>query len=52
MNIFINFCPEKSCQITLSSPPDQPTVIFDYDPSRGHEVPLRLLDGYNGYLPS
>jgi len=31
---------------------NEPVVIFDYDPSRGHEVPLRLLDGYEGYLQS
>jgi len=37
---------------TLGGPPNEPVVIFDYDPSRGHEVPLRLLDGYEGYLQS
>jgi len=40
----------KYMWVTLGGPPDEPIVIFDYDPSGGHEVPLRLLDGYNGYL--
>ncbi|MEQ8693405.1 MAG: IS66 family transposase [Pseudomonadales bacterium] len=31
-------------------PPDQPVVLFDYDPSRGQGVPLRLLEGFRGYL--
>ena len=30
--------------------PDNPIVIFDYDPNRGQQVPLRLLDGYQGYV--
>jgi len=40
----------KYMWVTLGGPPNEPVVIFDYDPSRGHEVPLRLLDGYEGYL--
>jgi len=40
----------KYMWVSLGGPPNEPVVIFDYDPSRGHEVPLRLLDGYNGYL--
>lgn len=31
-------------------PPDKPVVLFDYDPSRAQAVPLRLLEGYVGYL--
>lgn len=31
-------------------PPEQPVVLFDYDPSRSQSVPLRLLSGYQGYL--
>ena len=31
-------------------PPLQPCVIFSYDPSRGQQVPLRLLEGFSGYL--
>lgn len=41
---------DKYMWVSLGGPPDKPAVIFDYDPSRGHEVPLRLLDGYVGYL--
>jgi len=31
-------------------PPDQPAVLFEYDVSRGEDVPLRLLDGFEGVL--
>jgi len=31
-------------------PPDQPVVLYDYDPGRGAEVPKRLLEGFKGYL--
>lgn len=31
-------------------PPDQPVVLFNYDPSRSQTVPERLLSGYQGYL--
>jgi len=31
-------------------PPDQPVVLYDYDPGRGAGVPKRLLDGFRGYL--
>lgn len=31
-------------------PPDMPVILFDYDPSRGQQVPLRLLDDFKGYL--
>ena len=31
-------------------PPDQPVVLYDYDPGRGAEVPKRLLDDFKGYL--
>lgn len=31
-------------------PPDQPVVLYDYDPGRGASVPKRLLDGFKGYL--
>ena len=33
-------------------PPEQPIVLYDYDPSRGQSVPSRLLEGYAGYLQS
>lgn len=42
----------KYMWVTRGGPPDEPVIIFDYDPTRGHEVPLRLLDGYQGYLQS
>lgn len=29
---------------------EQPIVLFDYDPSRGSQVPKRLLEGFEGYL--
>ena len=29
---------------------DQKVVLFDYDPSRSSEIPLRLLAEYDGYL--
>jgi transposase len=31
-------------------PPDQPVILYDYDPSRSQAVPTRLLEGYRGYL--
>jgi transposase len=31
-------------------PPDQPVVLYDYDPGRGAGVPKRLLAGFSGYL--
>lgn len=30
--------------------PGSPVILFDYDPSRGGDVPKRLLAGYEGYL--
>jgi len=42
----------KYMWVTVGGPPNSPVVLFDYDPSRSHEVPLRLLDGYSGYLQS
>lgn len=30
--------------------PGQPAVLFEYDASRGEEVPVRLLDGFEGVL--
>ena len=31
-------------------PPDQPVVLYDYDPGRSAEVPKRLLGDFKGYL--
>ncbi|WP_419902273.1 IS66 family transposase [Kiloniella sp.] len=33
-------------------PPDQPVILFHYDPSRAEDVARRLLEGYTGYLVS
>ena len=41
---------EKFMWVTLGGPPGQPCVLFEYDPSRSRDVPLRLLDGFKGYL--
>ena len=41
---------DKYMWVTLGGPPGQPSVLFDYDPSRSQEVPLRLFDGFQGYL--
>lgn len=43
---------DKWMWVTRGGPPDRPVILFDYDPSRGKEVPLRLLAGYEGYLHS
>jgi len=31
-------------------PPDQPVILYDYDPSRGQHIPKQLLEGFKGYL--
>jgi len=31
-------------------PPGQPAVLFEYDASRGEQVPVRLLEGFAGVL--
>lgn len=31
-------------------PPGNSVILFDYETSRAQDVPLRLLDGYRGYL--
>jgi len=36
--------------VQAGGPPDTPIILFDYDPSRAQAVPLRLLEGYAGYL--
>ena len=33
-------------------PPQQPVVLFEYDPSRSGDVPARLLEGFRGVLQS
>ncbi len=41
---------DKYMWVTLGGPPEKPAVLFEYDPSRSQEVPMRLLDGFSGYL--
>ncbi|MDH3640041.1 MAG: IS66 family transposase, partial [Gammaproteobacteria bacterium] len=36
--------------VQRGGPPDQPMILYDYDPSRSQAVPERLLAGYAGYL--
>jgi len=36
--------------VTLGGPPGEKSVLFEYDPSRSEEIPLRLLEGFSGYL--
>jgi len=41
---------DKFMWVTLGGPPGEQSVLFEYAPSRSGEVPLRLLDGFTGYL--
>jgi len=41
---------DKWMWVIRGGPPDRPVVLFEYDPSRSEEVPLRLLDGFRGTL--
>ncbi len=36
--------------VQRGGPPHAPIILFDYDPSRSREVPLRLLAGFTGIL--
>jgi transposase len=36
--------------VQKGGPPDKPVILFDYSTSRAQEVPLRVLQGYRGYL--
>jgi transposase len=36
--------------LSRGGPPGRPVILFDYDVSRGQAVPLRLLEGWTGYL--
>lgn len=48
--------PDKTAQsksylwVQRGGPPEQPVVLYDYDPGRGSRVPMRLLEGFRGYL--
>ena len=41
---------DKWMWVTRGGPPDQPSVLFEYDPSRSGSVPVRLLDDFAGIL--
>lgn len=41
---------DKWMRVTRGGPLDQPSVLFEYDPSRGGQVPVRLLDDFSGIL--
>ena len=41
---------QKWMWVTRGGPPDKPSVVFAYDPSRAGEVAERLLDGFTGTL--
>lgn len=36
--------------VQRGGPPQRPVVLFDYDPSRSQAVPVRLLEGFSGFL--
>ena len=36
--------------VQRGGPPDHPILLYDYAPSRSQRVPIRLLDGFSGYL--
>jgi transposase len=36
--------------VQRGGPPDHPIVLYDYDPSRGQQVPKRLLGDHAGFL--
>jgi transposase len=36
--------------VQTGGPPDRPIIIYDYEPSRSGQVPVRLLQGFRGYL--
>lgn len=36
--------------VQRGGPPGKPVILYDYDPSRSGQVPLRLLEGWRGYL--
>ena len=48
--------PGKSAQsqsylwVQRGGPPETPIILFDYDPGRGQDVPLRLLQDFAGIL--
>jgi len=41
---------DKWMWVIRGGPPDRPSVLFDYDPSRSGDVAVRLLNGFSGVL--
>ena len=41
---------DKWMWVTRGGPPDTPSVLFEYDPTRAGHVPARLLEGFSGVL--
>lgn len=41
---------DKWMWVSRGGPADKPVILFDYDPSRGKQVPLSLYDGFKGYF--
>lgn len=41
---------DKWMWVIRGGPPGQPVVLFEYDPSRSAQVPLRMLEGFTGVL--
>lgn len=41
---------DKWMWLIRGGPPEQPAVLFEYDVSRSEDVPVRLLDGFEGVL--
>ena len=41
---------DKWMWLIRGGPPQQPVVLFHYDPSRSENVPVRLLEGFEGVL--
>lgn len=41
---------DKWMWVSRGGPPGSPVILFDYDPSRSKEVPLRLFEGFRGYF--
>lgn len=36
--------------VQRGGPPEKPVILFDYDPSRSGQIPMRLLQGWRGFL--
>ena len=36
--------------VQRGGPPKKPVILFDYDPSRSGQIPMRLLQGWQGFL--